>query len=202
MAESWNISVGGRSYGPYSFSQMQAFVAEGRLAAHSQVAPEGSADFHPAGDDTQLGALFAPAKKSEPIPSATGQFLTARKNGSDDVIANTFGRGSRDERGTEHGRYLILADMKSKSISGLEEEILNLGPAYSLMPQVWILVSDQTVNGVRNALVPKLGKIDTLFIVDATHNKATWFNFGPETDARIRRVWMAHQAEPTKAGAR
>src|ERR1700690_3034530 len=147
MAESWNISVGGRSYGPYSLSQMQAFVAEGRLAAHSQVAIEGSGDFHPAGDDDRLGSLFAPTKKSEPVPSATGQFLTARRTGNEDVIANTFGRGARDERGTEDGRYLILADMKSKSISGLEEEILNLGPAFSLMPQVWILVSDQTLNG-------------------------------------------------------
>ena len=44
---------------------------------------------------------------------------------------------------------------------------------------------------MRNALVQKLGKIDTLFIVDAAHNKATWFNFGPETDTRIRRVWTA-----------
>ena len=202
MAESWNISVGGRSYGPYNLSQMQAFVAEGRLAAHSQVAQDGSPEFHAAGDDSELGALFAPAKKSEPTPSATGQFLTARRTGNEEVIAHTFGRGASDERGAERGRYLILADMKSKSISGLEEEILNLGPAYSLLPQVWILVSDQTLNGVRNALVPKLGKIDTLFIVDAAHNKATWFNFGPENDARIRRVWMAQPTETAKAGVR
>lgn len=203
MPENWSISVGGRSYGPYSLSQMQAFVAEGRLAAHSQVAHEGSDQFHPAGEDAQLGALFAPPKKTEPTPSATGQFLTARRSGNEDVITHTFGRGAGDERGAERGRYLILADMKSKSISGLEEEILNLGPAYSLLPQVWILVSDQTINGVRNALIPKLGKIDTLFIVDAAHNKATWYNFGPEADARIRRVWTAQQAEPAvKTGMR
>jgi len=79
--------------------------------------------------------------------------------------------------------------MKSRSISGLEEEILNLGPAYALLPQIWLLVSDQSMNAIRNALVQKLGKIDMLFIIDATRNKATWFNFGPEADARIRRVW-------------
>jgi hypothetical protein len=40
-----------------------------------------------------------------------------------------------------------------------------------------------------------LGKIDTLFVIDATRNKATWFNFGPEADARIRRVWSDQQLE-------
>jgi hypothetical protein len=38
-------------------------------------------------------------------------------------------------------------------------------------------------------LVRKLGKLDALFIVDAVHDKAAWFNFGPESDARIRRMW-------------
>jgi hypothetical protein len=42
---------------------------------------------------------------------------------------------------------------------------------------------------VRTALVRKLGKLDALFIVDAVHDKAAWFNFGPESDARIRRMW-------------
>jgi hypothetical protein len=203
MSDNWNISVGGRSYGPYSLSQMQAFVAEGRLATHSQVAREGGEQFHPAGEDDELSALFGPPKKAEPIPSATGRFLTARRSADEDLITTSFGRGGEETRTGERGRFLIVADMKSKSISGLEEEILNLGPAYSLMPQIWILISDQSINGVRNALVPKLGKIDTLFIIDAAHNKATWFNFGPETDARIRRVWTANQTEPAaRAGAR
>ncbi len=47
------------------------------------------------------------------------------------------------------------------------------------MHQAWLLISDQAINVIRNALVQKLGKLDTLFIVDATHNKAAWFNFGP-----------------------
>ncbi len=32
-------------------------------------------------------------------------------------------------------------------------------------------------------------------VVDATHNKAAWFNFGPESDTRIRRVWTAQQQQ-------
>jgi hypothetical protein len=85
--------------------------------------------------------------------------------------------------------------MKSRSVQGLEEEIYNLGPAYPLFPQVWLLTTEQPVNAIRNLLVQKLGKMDVLFVVDATHNKAAWFNFGPEADTRIRRIW----AKPIEA---
>jgi len=193
MTDSWNINVGGRSYGPYSLQQMQGFVAEGRLAPHSQVSQAGSDASLAAKDDAQLAPLFSSPKKSEPVPSATGRFFTAKGAADDD--AKKFGRGADETRGAERGRYLIIADMKSRSISGLEEEIQNLGPAYALLPQIWLLVSDQSMTAIRNALVQKLGKIDTLFVIDATRNKATWFNFGPEADARIRRVWSDQQLE-------
>src|SRR5258706_173934 len=64
-----------------------------------------------------------------------------------------------------------------------------LAPAYPVLPQAWIVSSEASVNAIRNALVQKLGKRDVLFVVDATHNRAAWFNFGPEADARIRRIW-------------
>jgi hypothetical protein len=54
---------------------------------------------------------------------------------------------------------------------------------------VWLLACDLSINAVRNALVQKLGKLDMLFVVDATRDRAAWFNFGPEADARIRRLW-------------
>ena len=84
--------------------------------------------------------------------------------------------------------------MKSGSISGLEEENFHLGPVHRFMPQAWILSSEASISTIRNALVQKMGKIDTLFIVDAAHDKAAWFNFGPESDARIRRMW-SHPVE-------
>src|SRR5471032_485448 len=149
MSDTWNISVGGRSYGPYTLAQMQSFVAEGRLAAHSHVARAGEEKFRPASEDDQLAAFFTRAKN--PTPSATGKFLTASRTTDEELTSHAFGRSHDDTHGGERGRYLILADMKSRSISGLEEEISNLGPAYQLMPQAWLLVTDQTINGVRNA---------------------------------------------------
>ena len=35
------------------------------------------------------------------------------------------------------------------------------------MPQAWVLSSEVGINTIRHALVQKLGKIDTLFIVEA-----------------------------------
>lgn len=190
MSDSWNIKVGGRSYGPFNLQQMQGLVGDGRLAPHSQVSRPDHDKPCAARDDAQLAALFAAPKKSEPAPSATGRFFTGKRSDEDDSNSQKFGRSNED---SERGRFLIVADMKSRSISGLEEEILTFGPAYAFLPQVWLLASDQNINAIRNALVQKLGKTDMLFIIDATHNKATWFNFGPEGDARIRRVWIDQQ---------
>jgi hypothetical protein len=90
-----------------------------------------------------------------------------------------------------------MAEMKSRSIAGLEQEIQRCGQAIQLMPQAWLLASDMTVNALRNTLIQRLGRVDMLFIVDATNNKAAWFNYGPENDSRIRRVWQEAQRQQT-----
>ena len=193
MSESWTISVGGRVYGPYSLEQMQAFHGEGRLADHSLVARSGEEQFHPAQDDADLAALFgAPAAESidpDAMPGALPE--------SSPATPHRFGRSEPDiPSGPSH--YVIIADMKSRSITGLEEEIFNMGPAHRFMPQSWVLTSEASLNTIRNRLVQKLGKIDTLFIVDAAHDKAAWFNFGPENDARVRRMWTREPAQARK----
>lgn len=199
MSDTWTISVSGQTYGPYTEDQLQGFVGEGRLAAHSLVAPTGSVQFRAAGTYPMLARLFAPA--GTPTPSATGKFVTADGvESEEDTISPTFGRSIDETHVGERGRFVVIADMKSRSISGLEEEIFNLGPAYALMPQAWLLISDQPINTIRNTLVQKLGKMDMLFIVDSTHNRAAWFNFGPESDTRIRRLWTAQADAMAKAG--
>jgi uncharacterized protein DUF4339 len=182
MSDSWFINVQGRAYGPYSQEQMEGFVAEGRLAAHSLITRAGDTEFHAAGDEATFAALFQQHKaKAEAIVPA------------EPAPAPSFGRHDVEEGAAERSHFIIVADMKSRSVQGLEEEIYNLGPAYALLPQVWIVATEQTVNAVRNLLVQKLGKLDVLFVVDASHNKAAWFNFGPEADSRIRRIWVKPQ---------
>jgi len=186
MSDTWTISVSGRSYGPYTAQQMQGFAAEGRLAPQSLVARADENQYRAASEDAILAALFRPAAPAaQPKPA---QFFTAE--GNEDV--QSFGRHQDEDAATSGQRthFIVVADMKSRSISGLEEEIFNLGPAVPIMPQAWLLASDMAINAIRQTLVQKLGKLDMLFIADATHDKAAWFNFGPEADSRIRRIWQ------------
>ena len=179
MAESWTISVGGRVYGPYNLEQMQGFHAENRLADHSMVARAGEEQFHPAIEDAALAALFQAAPVAAEIPAA-------EPVAAEPAQPHRFGARAETD-GPAH--FVIVADMKSRSITGLEEEIFTLGQAHRFGPQAWVLSSEATINTIRNALVQKLGKLDTIFIVDAARDKAAWFNFGPEADTRIRKMW-------------
>lgn len=106
-------------------------------------------------------------------------------------LGNTY--AVREPEKSPPSRFVILADMKSRSIAGLEQEISRCGQVITLMPQAWLLSSEMTINTLRNALIQKLGRIDMLFIIDATHNKAAWFNFGIEIESRIRRIWQESQ---------
>jgi hypothetical protein len=159
---------------------MQAFRAENRLADHSLVARGDEEQFHPAGEDPALAPLFQTDRPGEAENTPASEPAQPHRFGARAETETNFG-------GPAH--VVIVADMKSGSISGLEEEICKLGPAHRFRPQAWVLLSEAPINIVRNALMQKLGKIDTLFIVDAAHDKAAWFNFGPETDTRIRRMW-------------
>lgn len=178
MPETWTVNTGERTYGPYTITQLQAFASEGRLAPHSLVARTGEQTFRAASEDPELATLFRVARS----PAAVAQALRS------DQPQRSFGRKDGDEPG-ELSHYIIMADMKSRSVAGIEEEVFNLGPAYTVLPQVWLLACDLSINAVRNALVQKLGKLDMLFVVDATRDRAAWFNFGPEADTRIRRLW-------------
>lgn len=166
MADSWTINVGGQIYGPYTTQEMGSFTSEGRLAPYSQVAPSGSNDYHPANSFAELAALFMAVGASQTTPAATAE----------------------DAGGL--ARYVIVADMKSRSIAGIESEIAQFGTSYPLTSQSWLLVSESPLNLVRNALMQQIGNVDHLFIVDITHNKAVWFNYGPEAESRIRQAWL------------
>ena len=95
--------------------------------------------------------------------------------------------GKHEDTGPSN--FAIMVDLKSASFGGLEQAIQSLGPCYKVVPNIWILSAEATVNAVRNRLVQELGKSDSLFVIDATRGKAAWFNFGPQADARIRKVW-------------
>jgi len=176
MASTWTIKANDSCFGPYTLEQMRAYAAEGRLAPHSLVARDGDKLFKPASDFEDLAVLFRPAAPRPVFFTAEGDLGTAY--------------AAREPEVPPQSRFIIVSDMKSRSIAGLEQEISRCGQSVSLMPQAWLLTSDMTINALRNTLTQRLGRIDVLFIVDASRNKAAWFNYGPEADARIRRVWQ------------
>ena len=179
MTGSWTISVAGQAYGPYSTEQMRAFAAEGRLARQSLVASAGEAVFGRAVDQPELAPIFQTS--AIPAEGAVAQRLQREQK--------EFGRA--ETGGGERSHMLIVADLKSGSIARLEEEIATLGQSIAIFPQAWLLASEASVNTVRNRLVQQLGKLDVIFVADASNDKAAWFNFGPEADARIRNIWRS-----------
>lgn len=56
----WRVLAGDTVYGPYTFGQMSAFKAEGRIAADTRVADGPGAAFRPAAESPALAALFQP----------------------------------------------------------------------------------------------------------------------------------------------
>lgn len=184
MPGSWTISVAGRTYGPYSDEQMQAFAAEGRLARQSLVARADGSEFRRAADEPALASIFSSVMPAN--EKAVAQSLRRE-------TPLGFGRQEENSANGEYSHLIVIADMKSGSITKLEEEIATFGPVYAMLPQVWLLKTDSSVNMVRNLLVQALGKLDVLFVADATHDKAAWFNFGPEADSRIKKIWRSEQ---------
>jgi hypothetical protein len=157
---------------------MLALAAEGRLGPHSLIAADGSDDWRQAIDAPEFSGLFAARERltADPSPPAPKSFGTRDES------------ESRPQDGKS--QFAVVVDLKSHAPNKLEQAIMSLGPAYKLLPNVWIVTTEQSVNAVRNRLVQELGKLDCLFVVDATRGKAARFNFGPEADARIRKVWM------------
>jgi hypothetical protein len=182
MTGSWIISFAGRTFGPYSSRQMKAFAAEGRLAEQSLVARAGEKEFRKAVDEPALASIFSNSQGS--LPAAAPQSVKRETQTS-------FGRSDETVQAGERAHFIIAADLKSGSITRLEEAIARLGQSCAIMPQTWLLSSDQPISTIRNLLVQQIGKLDLLIVIDATNDKAAWFNFGPEADARIRKFWRA-----------
>jgi hypothetical protein len=161
----WRINVSGKVYGPYTGHQLKAFADEGRVAPHSIVQAGERGPWITAIDDPVLGQFFV--KRSFDKPA-----------GADNGTAAQF------------ANVVIVADLKSGASRAFEQSIAKLGEVFRLNVQTWLLHTECTAGSVRNELVPHLGANDSLFVVDASRGgRSTWFNWGPEADAKIRKVW-------------
>jgi hypothetical protein len=208
MIGAWSINVSGRVYGPFTSERMRSFVGEGRLAPHSLVAREGTDDWHEAREEPEFSDVFrdrgraatpeaptaSPALQPQPLRAA--QPVNAPQPAQPHAAPAPQPQVHAPQPvapAAEHtaAHFAVIVDQKAQSAAGhIENAISSLGPCYRLTNNVWIISTEQSVSAVRNRLVQELGKADSLFVIDASRGKAAWFNFGPEADVRIRRVWQ------------
>ncbi|HUD50980.1 hypothetical protein [Parvibaculum sp.] len=206
-ASRWLLKYGDRIYGPYTLEAMRGYIAEGRVIAQSVVAPEGTLP----GADAWRNASHYPdfagffgATQSEPaietptpVAAPAPQPMPRQREPEAEADDRTQGRsaygsakGQTDRRRQpETANFLVIMDIKARYAGALEQAIMSLGPAYKLAPNVWCVNTNGTATGLLNDLSIHIGKTDSMFIVDATRDRTAWLNLGPETDAKLRRVW-------------
>ena len=189
----WTIKVGERVYGPYTAERMRALADDGRLAANSLIARQGTTDWREARLETEFVTWFA--QPGGPSPAAPGAVAPSHvapnqvaPSRPETAPANIGGLGTQSEP-REKTQFVIVIEVRSGTSGDLESMVSSLGPSFRLFPNMWIVSTHQSVAGIRNFLVPQLGERDQLFIVDATRGKASWINFAPETAAHIRKIW-------------
>lgn len=204
----WTLKYGDKIYGPYTFQAMQTYVAEGRVAGHSLIAPEGTplaaSAWRRADEVPHFAAFFAP-KENNPAGDALqerdrkddAEYPLTRGNrpvidGTESRPKYGSGKGQVDRRQRpESCNFMIVLDVKSRYAGPLEQSIMSLGPAYKLAPNVWCVNTspEATAPALLNDLSQHIGATDTIFVVDATRDRAAWNSRGPEVDAKIRKVW-------------
>ena len=215
----WLLKYGERVYGPYSHDAMVGYIAEGRVIASSMIAPEGTAaeasGWLPAISVSALAANFAsPAPTADETRRVVPTYVATAATASDQQVEESaliqqatppqttaettasgrpaYGpaKGQIDRRRQpETANFIVIMDIKARYAGQLEQAIMSLGPAYKLAPNVWCVNTDSSAAGLLNDLSIHIGKTDSMFIVDATRDRTAWHNLGPETDAKIRRVW-------------
>jgi len=199
-ASCWLLKYGDRIYGPYTFEAMKGYIAEGRVIAQSIVAPEGTLPGADAWRNASHYSDFAPlfgvaqpaptAPVSQPQPYQPDTDAEEADDRTQGRSAYGSAKGQTDRRRQpETANFLVIMDIKARYAGALEQAIMSLGPAYKLAPNVWCVNTNGTATGLLNDLSIHIGKTDSMFIVDATRDRTAWLNLGPETDAKLRRVW-------------
>lgn len=230
------LTIGGKVYGPYSFAQIEAYAAEGRVTPSSLISRDGGS-WIAAGQDELCAGLFAgteagaqteprpapapvaTAMPTTPAPRTSGVKLSPREaflkevEGISRIRTAAFAEQNPGERrqgppdrrvsdesivakaeaqekaDVEYANFILIFDVKSRHHGKLEESIMELGAATRVLPGIWAVHAKHTSGSIRNQLIEHFGKLDSLFIIDATRDKLAWFNLGPEADAQIRKVW-------------
>lgn len=161
---SWFVKVEGRVYGPYTPQQMRAFVAEGRIAAHSQVSPDRDGIWAQASDIEEFREWLGETSE-RPLPE------------------------KRVTPGVRPANFVVIAEIQSENAAEFAHALAAYGDLESITSGVWLLRGPTTSAVLRNELSHILGREDKLLVIDASHDRAAWFNLGRDADQNIRELW-------------
>ena len=166
IAMTWFVKVEGRVYGPYTPVQMESFVNEGRIAAHSQVSARRDGDWTAA---SELSEYAAWAGESD--------------TGNEPALAKRITPGARP------ANFVVIADIKSGKDTEFRRTLTAYGEVEAIKDGVWLLRGPTTASVMRNDLSHILDREDRLMIVDASRDRSAWFNLGSDADQNIRGLW-------------
>lgn len=173
----WFVQSAGKVWGPYPQARLEAFVAEGRVAAETPVARTPGGPFEPARWQARLQTLFAPAAKDPP--------RRAPAQPADHVAA------SQAAAATAARPLLVWAALKSHETDGFEALLGAHGPVVRIAPgRLWLVRARVGPAALRNTLTRRIGGGDALMVVEAPIDQAAWFNLDGETDRALRQLWI------------
>ena len=161
------VKVGDTVYGPYSRGTLITYVKEGRILAHTQIAEGQGAPFYRADDHPNLRWDFKTKR---------GGFgaAKARANDAEPRQANYF-----------------ITTQNITNLNAFETVLGQSGRVAMLSETCWILRSKLTTMQLNTKLATTCAKDDRFIVINATDNRAIWYNLGLSSDASIRSVWDA-----------
>ncbi len=177
-SHSWHVHFSGQTYGPYSSTQMQAFVEEGRVVETSLITHQLDRGFYRASAYPVFKTWSEANAQSQPVEQASAMKVAV---GQSHKAAPLQSRGP--------AVFLIMAEIRSGQTMRFLQTLQSHGKAQRIGDTVWLLKATSSVDILRRSLSQDLSKQDRLFILDSFKNDKAWFNIGADMDQRIRDLW-------------
>jgi hypothetical protein len=170
-ARVWFVQAAGKVWGPYPETRIEAFVAEGRVAAETLLASAAEGPFHPAARQARLHRLFGDV---EPAMDGTG-----------------FGAAAPAYAPGPARALMVWVGLKSQRAERFEQLIAAHGPFVRIGADLWLVRTRMAPPALRNALSRRLEATDTLMVMEAPLDQVAWFNLDGDTDRTLRQIWSA-----------
>ena len=208
----WYVQVNGQAYGPYDASQMQGFVAEGRVNAQSIISQTSEQGYAPAmqfpvfaqwsGQQAQLQQAAPQAQVLRPMSNVGGGVLARQMQPATHAPQALAPNPALTQQVQQvqttpqiapqpaaNTVFIVMAEIRSGNGMQFLQALQHEGVAQRIGDSVWLLRSGVSVEQLRNRLSQTLTGDDRLFLMDSFKNETAWFNIGTDMDVRIRELW-------------